>query len=85
MTKVQSKKEQTALSVRALLKRFFGFFGDVKAELRKISWTNREELRVYTKIVVLTTFVFGMMVFFADLFIKNALEAISYVLRIIGG
>ena len=43
----------------------FDYLEDIKAEFKKVSWTSREELQVYTKVVVGATFVFGMSVYFA--------------------
>ena len=60
---------------------FWNFLAGVKEEFRKISWTNREELKVYTKVVILTTFVFGMLVFCTDFFIQNCLDGLDYVIK----
>lgn len=81
---MQNKSRQSLeknLSARHLLR----FVGDVKSEFKKVVWTSKEELKVYTQVVVVTTFVCGMLVFFADLVIKNVLEAINFALRVFGG
>lgn len=57
------------------------FIGDVKAELKKINWTSPEELKVYTKIVVGTTFFLGMGLYFVDLFIQSFLNGLSLLIR----
>lgn len=61
------------------------FLGDVKAELKKISWTTPEELRTYTKIVIGATFLFGMGVYFTDLIIQFVLNVLESTIRLIGG
>ncbi len=63
----------------------FNFIGDVKAELKKISWTTKEELQVYTKIVVVATFVFGMMIYLIDLVVNGCLGGIGTLFRMIIG
>lgn len=62
-----------------------GFLGDVKEEFKKISWTSPEELRTYTKIVVATTFLFGMGIYVMDLVIQAALNGLEFLMRLIGG
>jgi preprotein translocase subunit SecE len=81
-TKVHGKKEQANLTTSSFGKRSFNFVGEVKSEFKKINWTGKEELQVYTKVVVLATIAFGMLVFLADLAIKNTLEAINTILRV---
>jgi len=61
------------------------FFRLVQQELSKISWTTRKELIVYTKVVVISTFVFGVGIYFADLVIKSVLDSLAALVRIIGG
>ena len=61
------------------------FVGDVKAEFAKITWTSREELKTYTKTVVVTTFAFGMSVYLIDLIIQNSLFTLDYLIRLILG
>lgn len=61
------------------------FVGDVKAELKKITWTSPDELRAYTKIVVGTTFILGMSIYFTDLCIQLFLNGLSFLVRLIGG
>ncbi|MBA3815512.1 MAG: preprotein translocase subunit SecE [Parachlamydiaceae bacterium] len=62
-----------------------GFLGDVKSEFNKITWTSSEELVSYTKIVVATTFLFGMGIYLMDLAIQLCLASLGFVLRLIGG
>ena len=61
------------------------FIGEIKSEFNKISWTSRDELRTYTKIVVGATFAFGLGVYFMDIFIQASLNTLNYALRIISG
>lgn len=57
------------------------FVGEIKAELKRISWTSSEELKTYTKIVVGATFFFGMGIYFMDLIIQAGLWILESALR----
>lgn len=59
--------------------------GNIKDEFRKISWTDPEELKAYTKIVVAATFLFGMGIYFMDLIIQVVLNSLNFLIRLIGG
>lgn len=81
---MKAKVQKESLKRKNTLKSFFNFFGDVKTEFLKVTWTSKDDLVTYTKIVVALTLALGMAVFFADLMIKTLLEVIAYVLRIVG-
>lgn len=57
------------------------FVGDVKAEFKKINWTSPEELVVYTKVVVATTFFFGLGIYIVDLLIQSFLNGLNMIVR----
>ncbi len=61
------------------------FLAEVKGELKKISWTTPAELKTYTKIVIATTFCFGMGVYLTDLTIQLVLKTLESTIRMIGG
>jgi preprotein translocase subunit SecE len=61
------------------------FLGNIKSEFSKISWTNPEELRVYTKIVVGATFILGIGIYGIDLLIQAALNTLGFIVRFIFG
>ncbi|MEM7174706.1 MAG: preprotein translocase subunit SecE [Chlamydiota bacterium] len=61
------------------------FFREMKEEMKRVSWTTRDELRNCTKIVVTSIFVFGMGIYLADLFIRLSLSGIENITRWIGG
>lgn len=50
------------------------FYGDVKSELKKVTFPGRREVYGTTIIVILTVFFFGAYLFFVDLMLKNAVE-----------
>lgn len=59
------------------------FIGDIKTEVKKISWTSPEELKVYTKVVVATTFALGLGIYFMDLIIQGFLNGLGVLFRFI--
>jgi preprotein translocase subunit SecE len=61
------------------------FLGDIKSEFKKITWTNPEELKTYTKLVVAATFLFGMGIYVMDLAIQTVLNVLGFMMRLIGG
>ncbi len=58
----------------------FEFFGEVKGEFHKITWTSQEELKAYTKVVVVCTFLFGLGIYTADLVIQSTLFALNWLM-----
>lgn len=77
---VSSEKNSTVNDKRM---NFTDFVGEVKAELKRISWTSPEELKTYTKIVVGATFVCGMGIYFMDLLIQTGLWILESLMRLI--
>ncbi len=61
------------------------FIGDMKGELAKVTWTSREEMQLYIKVVVMSTLVFGLGIYFVDLIIQGVLMGLGAVVRLIGG
>lgn len=57
------------------------FIGDIKTEFKKISWTSPEELKAYTKIVVLATFFLGMGLYAIDLFIQSFIHGLNVLVH----
>lgn len=63
----------------------FRFIGELKQELRKVSWTAKEELKLSTKVVIGSIFLFGLGIYLVDLGIKGCLDFIALVVRLIFG
>ena len=78
--KTRQVEEQTASFKRAQ-----EFVAEIKNEIKLVTRTDRQELIFYTKIVVLTTFVFGLSIYGLDLFIQTILSGLSHVLQLISG
>ena len=84
--KVKPMKDKKNQKVDAMVgNKAFDFVGGIKAEFKKISWTDREDLRTYTKIVVGATFTFGMLVFATDLVIQKSLGFLDGIFKLIIG
>lgn len=80
------KVQQKAVSEKAVNKvRIRDFIEEVKAEIHRVTWTSREELQVYTKIVVASTLIFGLGIYCTDLIIQGVLGAVSFLVQLIGG
>jgi len=61
------------------------FLRDVQEELKKVTWTTKEELKTCTKIVIGATFFLGLGIYFSDLVIQSALQFISSIAKFIVG
>ena len=61
------------------------FITEIKSEIQKITWTNKDELIFYTKLVVGATFAFGMSIYLLDLLIQGTLGTLNFVLHLISG
>ena len=69
------------LSNLTVKKRKLNYFREVQAELKKVTWTTKDELASYTKMVLGATLFFGFAIYFADLFIRNILLIINLFFR----
>lgn len=58
---------------------------ELKAELKKVTWTTKEELTLCTKVVIGATFVFGMGIYLSDLLIKGFLDGFSAIIHLVFG
>lgn len=54
--------------------RFYRFCGDVKVELKKVTWPAKKEVYSTTLVVIVTVFFFGAYLFLVDLVLKNGVE-----------
>lgn len=83
--KKQEREEKVAKETAVKQMKPTEWIESIKAEIKAIHWTSPEELRVYTQIVVIGTFVFGMGVYLVDLAIHSALEVLMWLSRLIVG
>ena len=61
------------------------YFREVQGELKKVTWTSREELVVSTKAVIIATFAFGLGIYLCDLVIRGAVNGLGTLARMIFG
>lgn len=61
------------------------YFQDIKSEIKKISWTTKDELIFSTKLVVLSTVVFGLAIYFMEIVIRACLGFLGLIAKLIGG
>lgn len=79
--KEQGQKERTPFSFSAL----YDFIGEIKNELQRINWTSSDDLKVYVKVVVCVTFIFGLSIYGVDLVIQAILHALRFVVHALFG
>jgi preprotein translocase subunit SecE len=79
------KNAPTSRSSAFSMKRAFRRFEDLKAEFFRIQWTEEGNVSDMAKVVVLATFVCGMVLYIADLIVQRALIGVDGVLRLIFG
>lgn len=59
------------------------FFQSMKEEMKKVSWTTKEELAACTKIVIGTIFALGFAIYMIDLIIRYVLIGIGNLIYLI--
>jgi len=52
------------------------FYGDVKTELKKVTWPRKKEVYSTTLIVIITVFFFGLYLYVVDFFLQNIVQRI---------
>lgn len=61
------------------------FIQQMKEEMKRVSWTTKEELFTCTKIVITAIFVLGLGIYLIDLIIQFVINGIGGLARLIGG
>ena len=56
----------------------------MKEEIKKVSWTSREELKNCGKIVIGSIFILGIGIYMIDLCIRLTLDGIKTFMRLMG-
>ena len=52
------------------------FYGDVKTELKKVTWPSKKEVYGTTLVVIITVFFFGIYLFLVDIVLKNLVSQV---------
>lgn len=79
------KSVNSARQTSYSMKKSFRRFEDLKAEFLRIQWTEEGGVIDKAKIVVLATFVCGMVLYIADLVVQRSLIGMNSILRLIFG
>ena len=66
-------------------KSLFVYIQEMKEELKKVSWTDKKDLKFSTKMVVLSTLFFGVGIYLVDFLIKGSLDLIRTIVHFIFG
>lgn len=82
---LSQKQESTVSAPTQPIKRAYEYFEDIKAEFAKISWTEGGEVFTYAKVVVVSTFFFGMLIYFTDLIVHRVLYGFDSLMKLIFG
>lgn len=61
------------------------YFREVQNELKKVTWTSREELIFCTKAVIIATFLFGLAIYVVDLVIRGGIDGFAKMFQMIFG
>lgn len=67
------------------LRKAFKRLDDMKVEFKKIQWVEGKRTGEYAKVVVLATFVSGMVLYLADLFVHKSVGSVNAILRMLFG
>ena len=59
------------------------YFREVQNELKKVSWTTKDELMFCTKAVVYSTFLLSMGIYFIDLGVRGGLNILEIILKVV--
>ncbi|MBS0634888.1 MAG: preprotein translocase subunit SecE [Verrucomicrobia bacterium] len=82
---LSQKQEGAGRAPAQPVKKAYEYFEEIKAEFGRISWTEGGEVLSYAKIVVGTTFVFGMLIYVTDLVIHRMLGGLDALFKLIAG
>ena len=66
-------------------KKKVSYLREVQNELKKVTWTSKEELLFCTKAVIIATFLFGLAIYAVDLGVRGVLDTAANIVRMIFG
>lgn len=61
------------------------YLGELKEEMKKVSWTTREELTTCTKIVLGSIFFLGLGIYIVDLLLKGSVDGLHLLVKLVTG
>lgn len=81
---VSQKIEQLAAAKAKKAKKKGSFLHEMKEEMKRVSWTSKEDLVSFGKVVIGAIFFLGLGIYLVDLFIRLVLNGIGNLVRLIG-
>ena len=66
-------------------KKKVSYLREVQNELKKVTWTSKEELMFCTKAVIVATFIFGLTIYAVDLGIRGVLDSAASIVQKVFG
>jgi len=63
--------------VRDAPRNLITFYGDVKTELKKVTWPSKKEVYGTTLVVIITVFFFGVYLFLVDIVLSRFVQYIQ--------
>lgn len=85
MAAMEVRAKRSVKTLDKAKKKKIGYLQQLKDELKKVTWTSKEELALCTKIVLGVTFAFGIGIYLVDLLIKGALDGFKAIFFWIAG
>lgn len=82
---VQVDKFESSSETQESKTRRVGYLQELKKELKQVTWTSKDELMMFTKIVVAATFAFGLGIYGIDILIKVCLTGFKGLIHLIFG
>lgn len=73
----KDKKQEKKSEKKKSKKRRFGFFKDVKAEMKRVTWPTKEEVLRWSGVVIVALIFFGLFAWIIDTLSEIVLAAIS--------
>lgn len=80
-TKQMTVKKSQSQEGEKFLTKSSDLLGEIKGEFKKITWTEPEALKTYTKVVVGATFAVGLGIYIVDLGIQMVLAALEFIVK----
>lgn len=74
----------TELSLGKKKTKKVSFLHNMKEEMKRVSWTTKDELRTCGKIVIGAIFFLGLGIYLVDLLIRLVINGIGNLVRLIG-
>lgn len=83
MTVSQKMAELSAAKKKKAKSKKTSFFQDMKEEMKKVSWTTKEELAICTRIVIGAIFALGLGIYVVDLVIRFVIQGLGNLIHLI--